>query len=42
LIGFMGIYAFLGILFLFLVRREIEEGPEQLIEARVIDPLAAL
>ena len=27
LIGFMGIYTILGILFLFLVRREIEEGP---------------
>jgi cytochrome d ubiquinol oxidase subunit I len=34
LIGFMGIYTVLGILFLFLVRREIEEGPEDLIEAR--------
>jgi cytochrome d ubiquinol oxidase subunit I len=32
LIGFMGIYTVLGILFLFLVRREIEEGPEHLIE----------
>lgn len=28
LIGFMGIYLVLGILFLFLVRREIEHGPE--------------
>jgi len=28
LIGFMGMYAVLGILFLFLVRREIEHGPE--------------
>jgi cytochrome d ubiquinol oxidase subunit I len=28
LIGFMGIYTVLAILFLFLVRREIEEGPE--------------
>jgi cytochrome d ubiquinol oxidase subunit I len=28
LIGFMGMYTILGILFLFLVRREIEEGPE--------------
>ena len=28
LIGFMGMYTVLGILFLFLVRREIEEGPE--------------
>jgi len=28
LLGFMGIYAILAILFLFLVRREIEEGPE--------------
>ncbi|MCC7497740.1 MAG: cytochrome ubiquinol oxidase subunit I [Bryobacterales bacterium] len=29
LIGFMGMYLVLGILFLFLVRREIEHGPEQ-------------
>jgi len=28
LIGFMGMYTVLGILFLFLVRREIEHGPE--------------
>jgi cytochrome d ubiquinol oxidase subunit I len=28
LIGFMGMYTILGILFLFLVYREIEEGPE--------------
>jgi cytochrome d ubiquinol oxidase subunit I len=28
LIGFMGLYTVLGILFLFLVRREIERGPE--------------
>ena len=27
LLGFMGMYTFLGILFLFLVRREIEQGP---------------
>ena len=27
LIGFMGMYTVLGILFLFLVRREIENGP---------------
>jgi cytochrome d ubiquinol oxidase subunit I len=27
LIGFMGLYMVLGILFLFLVRREIEHGP---------------
>ncbi|MCU1237567.1 MAG: cytochrome bd ubiquinol oxidase, subunit [Candidatus Solibacter sp.] len=30
LIGFMGIYTLLAILFLFLVQREIEEGPEHL------------
>ena len=42
LIGFMGIYTVLGILFLFLVRREIEEGPEPLIEARAIREPAAL
>jgi len=29
LIGFMGLYTVLGILFLFLVRREIEHGPEE-------------
>jgi cytochrome d ubiquinol oxidase subunit I len=29
LIGFMGIYTILAILFLFLVYREIEEGPER-------------
>jgi cytochrome d ubiquinol oxidase subunit I len=28
LIGFMGLYVVLGILFLFLVSREIEHGPE--------------
>jgi cytochrome d ubiquinol oxidase subunit I len=27
LLGFMGMYTVLGILFLFLVRREIETGP---------------
>jgi cytochrome bd ubiquinol oxidase subunit I len=27
LLGFMGMYTVLGILFLFLVRREIENGP---------------
>ena len=29
LIGFMGLYTVLGILFLFLVYREIESGPER-------------
>ena len=33
LIGFMGLYAVLGILFLFLVYREIERGPEPGVEA---------
>jgi len=33
LIGFMGIYTILAILFLFLVSREIEEGPAQTVEA---------
>jgi cytochrome bd ubiquinol oxidase subunit I len=32
LIGFMGMYMVLGILFLFLVRREIERGPEAEVE----------
>ena len=27
LLGFLGLYTMLGILFLFLVRREIEHGP---------------
>ncbi len=33
LIGFMGMYMVLGILFLFLLRREIEHGPEPAAEA---------
>ena len=33
LLGFMGMYTVLGILFLFLIRREIERGPEAQIEA---------
>ena len=33
LIGFMGMYTVLGILFLFLIRREIESGPEAEVEA---------
>jgi cytochrome d ubiquinol oxidase subunit I len=33
LLGFMGLYTVLGILFLFLVRREIEKGPEAQVEA---------
>jgi len=32
LIGFMGMYTVLGILFLFLIRREIERGPEAEVE----------
>jgi cytochrome d ubiquinol oxidase subunit I len=32
LLGFMGIYTVIGILFLFLVRREIERGPEAEVE----------
>jgi cytochrome d ubiquinol oxidase subunit I len=31
LIGFMGMYMLLGILFLFLVRREVEHGPEPVV-----------
>jgi cytochrome d ubiquinol oxidase subunit I len=34
LIGFMGIYTILAILFLFLVYREIDEGPERVPEMR--------
>jgi len=33
LLGFMGMYTVLGILFLFLVRREIEQGPVAQVEA---------
>jgi cytochrome d ubiquinol oxidase subunit I len=33
LIGFMGLYTVLGILFLFLVRREIEHGPEEEVQS---------
>jgi cytochrome d ubiquinol oxidase subunit I len=33
LLGFMGMYTVLGILFLFLVRREIERGPDAEVEA---------
>ncbi|MDD5544524.1 MAG: cytochrome ubiquinol oxidase subunit I [Acidobacteriia bacterium] len=33
LLGFMGMYLFLGILFLFLIRRELEHGPQP-VEAR--------
>jgi cytochrome d ubiquinol oxidase subunit I len=29
LIGFMGVYLVLGILFIFLVYRELEQGPEE-------------
>jgi len=36
LIGFMGIYTILAILFLFLVYREIDEGPERVLESRAI------
>ena len=32
LLGFMGMYTVLGILFLFLIRREIERGPEAEVE----------
>jgi len=37
LIGFMGMYTVLGILFLFLMRREIEHGPTA---SRPLDPTA--
>jgi cytochrome bd ubiquinol oxidase subunit I len=37
LLGFMGMYTVLGILFLFLVRREIEQGPAWLAEK--VEPL---
>ena len=33
LIGFMGLYALLSMLFLFLVYREIEQGPEPMPQA---------
>jgi len=34
LLGFMGLYTVLGILFLFLIRREIERGPEAVVPGR--------
>ena len=34
LLGFMGLYMVLGILFLFLVWREIETGPDAVAEGR--------
>jgi cytochrome d ubiquinol oxidase subunit I len=37
LIGFMGMYTILAILFLFLVYREIEEGPERVAEPRAAE-----
>jgi cytochrome d ubiquinol oxidase subunit I len=37
LVGFMGIYTVLAILFLFLVYREIEEGPEGAPEPRAVE-----
>jgi cytochrome d ubiquinol oxidase subunit I len=42
LIGFMGLYTLLGILFLFLVWREVEIGPEPRAQGpRAADPLIA-
>jgi cytochrome d ubiquinol oxidase subunit I len=38
LLGFMGMYTVLGILFLFLVRREIDHGPEPLAAASPNEP----
>lgn len=40
LLGFMGMYLVLGILFLFLVRREIEHGPEGNVTAHGLVPTA--
>src|SRR5271165_975691 len=39
LLGFMGLYMVLGILFLFLVRREIEHGPEAVAEIQIEEPV---
>ena len=43
LLGFMGMYTVLGILFLFLVRREIENGPDldSAVHSQVTEPVAA-
>ena len=43
LLGFMGMYTVLGILFLFLVRREIENGPDldSAVHGQVTEPVAA-
>jgi len=40
LLGFLGMYTVLGILFLFLLRREIEHGPAP--EEKLIDIKAAV
>jgi cytochrome d ubiquinol oxidase subunit I len=39
LLGFMGMYALLGLLYLFLVSREVEHGPGP--EADATDPAGA-
>lgn len=39
LLGFLGLYMVLGILFLFLVRREIEHGPEAVAEIQIEEPV---
>ncbi|HEX5031728.1 MAG TPA: cytochrome ubiquinol oxidase subunit I [Candidatus Eisenbacteria bacterium] len=41
LIGFMGMYTVLGILFLFLVRRELEHGPTPAAETSAVPPAPA-
>ena len=39
LIGFMGMYTLLAVLFLFLIYREIERGPEPLVAAgQLLEP----
>ncbi len=42
LLGFMGLYALLSFLFLFLIHREIEHGPESVDAAHSPDPVPAL
>jgi cytochrome d ubiquinol oxidase subunit I len=41
LIGFMGMYTVLGILFLFLVRRELEHGPTPAAAPSAVPPAPA-
>jgi cytochrome d ubiquinol oxidase subunit I len=41
-LGFAGMYTVLGVLFLFLVRREIEQGPETVLAPSLKEKIAAI